>query len=105
MTNIVQRNLHRSLAKSIISVEEETGVSQDKLVKILNEEFGYVDKDDQTAVSNLENQMALDVAAEKHAAKHKVTVSELAVARTAIKRKMGTLANNVKVNDSETKMA
>ncbi|EPB4205284.1 hypothetical protein ACROUB_003619 [Yersinia enterocolitica] len=104
MTNIVQRNLHRSLAKSLISVEEETGVSQDKLVKILNEEFGYVDKEDQIAVSNLENQMALDVAAEKHASKHKVIVNELAVARTAIKRKMGTLANSVKVNDSETKM-
>jgi hypothetical protein len=103
MSNIVQRNLHRSLAISLIAVEEETGISQEKLVKLMNDEFGYVDKDTPSAVSILEQQMELEVAAERHAKKNKVKVSETAVGLTAIKRKMGTLASGFQESNPDPK--
>lgn len=96
MTNIIQRNLHRSLAKSLIEVAEETGVSLNELVKLMNDEYGYVDKNDHNAVSTLEKQMELDVAAENHASSNNIKVSETAVVRTALKRKMGTLVSDLR---------
>lgn len=101
MSNIVQRNLHRSLAKSLIEVEAETGVPCERLVSLMNEEFEYVDKDDQSAISALEKQMSLDVAAEKHAQTSKLKLSETAVALTAIKRKLGKLSSRYLINESE----
>lgn len=102
MANIVQRNLHRSLAKSLIAVEKETGIPLDRLVKLMNDEFGYVDKNDQKRVETLENQMELDVAAELHAKKNNVSVSETAVAHTALRRKMGTLSQDFKPDTPNT---
>lgn len=94
MANIVQRNLHLSLAKSLIEVAEETGVAIGELVKLMNDEYEYVDRDNPRALSTLEKQMELDIAAEKHARNNKVQVDGIAVARTALKRKMGTLVSD-----------
>jgi len=98
MANIVQRNFQKSIAATIIHVEKELGIqldTEDSLI-LLNKEYGYVKEDDQEAFETLNKQIELDVAAEKHAQNHPVTVSKLAVVRTTMDRELGTLTSRCK---------
>lgn len=99
MSGIVERNLHRSIAASIIEVERETGIPVSELAELMNDEYGYVPKEEKVGVESLKRQMELDVAAEKHARESKLKVNKLAVGLTAIDREMGKLAN--KIQDKE----
>ena len=99
MSGIVERNLHRSIAASIIEVEKETGIPASELAELMNDEYGYVPKEKKAEVENLKKQMELDVAAEKHARESKLKVNKLAVARTALDREMGKLTS--KFQDEE----
>lgn len=99
MSGIVERNLHRSIAAAIIEVEKETTIPASELVEIMNHEYGYVPEEQ---MEKLKRQMELDVAADKHARESKLKVNTVAVARTALDRKMGKLAN--KFGDEEMDM-
>lgn len=98
MANIVQRNLQKSIASTIIHVEKELGIPLDteEVLMLLNKEYGYVKEDDQEALETLNKQIELDVASEKHARNHPVTVSKLAVVHTTIDRELGTLTSRCK---------
>ncbi|MBZ6390814.1 MAG: hypothetical protein LBE90_09970 [Pantoea dispersa] len=100
MVNIVQRNLQRSLAKTISEIEQETGIPQDQLVDILNEEYGYVSQDDSDSIANLNKQIELDKAADRHAKEKKVKVSKRAVVKTIYDRETGKLARDFKEDNA-----
>ncbi|EII3441632.1 TPA: hypothetical protein GRI96_17920 [Vibrio parahaemolyticus] len=95
MANIVQRSMQRSLAKTISEMEQETGIPQSQLVEILNEEYGYVSKDDPELLSDLNRQIELDRAADRHAKKKKIEVSKRAIAKTTWDRESGKLAQDL----------
>ncbi len=95
MANIVQRNLQKSLATSMVAVQKETGIPMPELVEIFNQKFGYVAKENPTAVKLLTTQVELDAAAEKHAQDNKVVVSKTAVVLTALERMSGTLSGQI----------
>lgn len=99
MSGIVERNLHRSIATSIIEVEKETGIPASELAEMMNNAYGYVPKENKSEVEKLKRQMELDVAAEKHARESKLKVSKLAVGLTALDREMGSLVK--KLQDEE----
>lgn len=101
MVNIVQRNLQRSLAKTISVMEEETGLSQNQLVEILNEEYGYVSPTDPVRVADLNKQIELDKAADRHANKKNIQVNKIAVVKTILDRETGKLAKNFKKSNTE----
>ncbi|KPM00669.1 hypothetical protein [Vibrio splendidus] len=99
MSGIVQRNLHRSIAASIMKVAEETGIPESDLVEIMNDKYEYVPRNNQTEEKKLKKQMELDIAAEKHARESKLKVSKTAVAKTALSREMGTLGREFKAEE------
>ncbi len=96
MTNLVIRNCERSLAKSILSVEKELGIILDSTdaVEYLNQRYNYVAEGDIETLETLKKQVVLDIAAERHATDHPIPsskLSEIAVALTALDRKLGIL--------------
>lgn len=101
MTNIVQRNLQRSLAKTVEALVNETGLPQDQIVEILNEEYNYIPEGDSSSVDNLNKQIELDRAADNHAKQKKVKVSKKAVVKTIWDRESGKLAEDFKGNNEE----
>ena len=105
MSGIVERNLHRSIVASIIEVEKETGIPASELAEIMNNEYGYVPKEEKMEVEKLKRQMELDIAAEKHARESKLKVNKLAVGRTALDREMGKLANKFRDEELVTDQA
>ena len=101
MANIVQRNLQRSLAKTISEIEQETGIPQEQLVDILNEEYGYVPPNNTESIADLNRQIELDKAADRHAKEKKIKVSKRAVVKTIYDRETGKLARDFKEGNTE----
>ena len=95
MTDIVQRNMQRSLAITISKMEQETGISQSQLLDTLNEEYGYVPKDAPALLSDLNRQIELDRAADCHAKEKKIKVSKVAILKTILDRESGKLAQDL----------
>ncbi len=97
MSNIVQRNLQRSLAKSVSVLAEETGLSPSEIINTLNDEYGYVTPE---LLPDLNKQVELDRAADLHAKQKKIKVNKGAVLKTALDRETSELAKIVR-NKSE----
>lgn len=93
--NIVQRNMQRSLAKTVTTIAAETGMNRDEVVQLLNDQYGYVPQDDSKRVDSLKKQVELDQAADDHAKRNKVSLSKLAVAKTIADREAGRLSNKI----------
>ncbi len=104
MSNIVQRNLQRSLAKSVSDLVEETGLPQGQIIEILNNEYGYVTQNDPELLTDLNKQIGLDTAANLHAKQKKVKVNEVAVVKTIYDRKTHQLAKIVRNKNVEYKI-
>lgn len=93
MSNIVQRNLQRSLAKSVSVLAEETGLSPSEIINTLNDEYGYVTPE---LLPDLNKQVELDRAADLHAKQKKIKVNKVAVLKTALDRETSELAKIVR---------
>ncbi|WP_350557500.1 hypothetical protein [Psychrobacter sp. CAL346-MNA-CIBAN-0220] len=93
MSNIVQRNLQRSLAKSVSVLAEETGFSPSEIINTLNDEYGYVTPE---LLPDLNKQVELDRAADLHAKQKKIKVNKVAVLKTALDRETSELAKIVR---------
>ncbi len=100
MSNIVQRNLQRSLAKSVSVIEEETGLSQNEIINTLNDEYGYVTPE---LLPDLNKQVELDRTADLHAKQKKIKVNKAAVLKTALDREASELAKIVRDKSEERK--
>lgn len=100
MSNIVQRNLQRSLAKSVSVLAEETGLSPNEIINTLNDEYGYVTPE---LLPDLNKQVELDRAADLHAKQKKIKVNKVAVLKTALDREASELAKIVMNKNEELK--
>ena len=100
MSNIVQRNLQRSLAKSVLVLAEETGLSPNEIINTLNDEYGYVTPE---LLPDLNKQVELDRAADLHAKQKKIKVNKVAVLKTALDREASELAKIVMDKNEERK--
>ena len=96
MASIVQRNLQRSLAKSVSILQEETGLPQEQILNILNDDYGYVSQNDTATLKDLNRQIELDRAADFHATQKKITVNKNAVIKTIYEREIGKLPKKFK---------
>lgn len=101
MSNIVQRSLQRSLAKSVSFYAEETGLPQDEIVNMLNDEYGYVTPD---LLPDLNKQIELDRAAELHAKQKKIKVNKVAVFKTSVDRENSKLVKIVRDESEDSKL-
>lgn len=102
MSNIVQRNMQKSLAKTVAKLSEELQLPSTEIVKVLNERYGYVSAHPKE-VNVLSKQVELDIQAEEHARRHNLKVSKTAVTATALDRELGILGDKMRdqLNDQE----
>jgi hypothetical protein len=99
--DMITRTSCRSLAKSIVSVEQELGtkLEVDLALEHLQQEYLYVAEDDQDTLDLLKAQVSLEVAAERNAKENSIPANKLretAVALTALDRKLGTLSKKMR---------
>ncbi|ENJ2788116.1 hypothetical protein AB0656_002575 [Vibrio parahaemolyticus] len=103
MSNIVQRNAQKSLAKTVEKLSKELQLPTTDIVTALNERYGYVSEHPKE-VNVLTKQVELDMQAEAHARRHKLKVKTTAVLATAADRELGNLTADMRdqLNGHET---
>jgi hypothetical protein len=95
MSNIVQRNAQKSLAKTVAQLSEELQLPATEIVIALNERYSYVCELPKE-VNLLTKQVELDIEAEAHARRHKLKVNKTAVLATALDRELGNLTADMR---------
>jgi|GEM_PF-2417726 hypothetical protein len=98
--NMVSRTQCRSLAKTIVSIEQEIGseVDPNQIVHYLNDSYKLVKPADKRGLEVMIQQVTLEIPAERFAAKNTLsanTISTIGIAMTVIDRETGKLKSDL----------
>ena len=101
--NIISRTQCRSLAKTIVSIEQEIGttLNTSETTTLLCDEYELLKPNDTESLSKIIKQVELEVPAERCAVDNPLpanAISKMGLAKIVVQREMGTLAKVVEGN-------